>query len=398
MKLTYKHTKLTCYFAYFIGAVVVNFAPLLFVTFQREFGISMVQLSVLIGLNFGVQMTVDLLCAQVVDKIGYRACATSAGLFSAAGFASMAILPFLMDSYAGLCISVILYAIGGGIMEVIISPMIAALPKEGKSESMSFLHSFYCWGQVATVLLTILYFNLFGAQNWRTLCFLWAVGPFLMTIMYIFVPIKSFTNEKHKISISELFKKGIFWVFLVLMLCSGASEIAMAQWASYFAETALGMSKTVGDLFGPCLFAVAMGFSRVFYGKMSDKLNLANYIFVCSALCILSYILAALSPNGALSLVGCILCGVSVGVMWPGVLSLASVRCPYGGTALFAFLAVAGDLGCMLGPNVVAQVAERFTVNGAGLKAGLLACVIFPLVMIMGTLILKKMKDGRVNE
>ena len=245
------------------------------------------------------------------------------------------------------------------------------------------------------VLLTTLYFSIFGTKNWTVICVIWAILPIFTALLYSQVPINSFTNEENKIPIRKLFGMKIFWLFLILMLCSGAAEQGMAQWASLFAESALGVSKTVGDLFGPCMFAITMGISRVVYGKAAAKLNLANYILTCAGLCIASYLLVSLSPNSVLSLIGCALCGFSVGVMWPGVLSLAAGRCPQGGTALFALLALAGDVGCFTGPNTAAAISEKFTIGGSALKAGLLGCVIFPVSMILFTLLLKVMKDNK---
>lgn len=395
MTFTFKHTKFACYCGYIVSAVINNFTPLLFIIFQTDFGITMGQLSFLITLNFGVQMTVDFLGAHFADKIGYKISVVAANIFSAAGLILMGTLPFLMNPFAGLVIAVVTYAVGSGLLEVLVSPIVEALPTDGKAASMSLLHSFYCWGHVAVVLLTTLYFSIFGTKNWTVICVIWAILPIFTALLYSQVPINSFTNEENKIPIRKLFGMKIFWVFLILMLCSGAAEQGMAQWASLFAESALGVSKTVGDLFGPCMFAITMGISRVVYGKAAAKLNFANYILTCAGLCIASYLLVSLSPNSVLSLIGCALCGFSVGVMWPGVLSLAAGRCPQGGTALFALLALAGDVGCFTGPNTAAAISEKFTIGGSALKAGLLGCVIFPVAMILCTLLLKVMKDRK---
>ncbi len=395
MKLTYQHTKLACYASYVSSAVVNNFAALLFIIFRRQFGLTMLELSFLITLNFAVQMLVDFLGARYVDRIGYRVSIVAANLFAAAALAALGIFPKFMPAFSGLSFAVVLYAIGSGLMEVLVSPIVEAIPSNGKAASMSFLHSFYCWGQMLTVLVTTVFFVLFGQENWSVLCVLWAILPTFTALFFTRVPINSFTNEATKIPMRKLFGMKIFWVFLILMLCSGASELAMAQWASLFAETALGVSKTVGDLFGPCLFAVTMGVSRILYGVIAEKVRLTKYIMLSAVLCVLSYILAAVCKNSALSLLGCALCGFSVGVMWPGVLSLAAARCPEGGTAIFALLAMAGDIGCFAGPGLAAQVAERCVLFGSPLKAGLLACIVFPGVMVLGVNLLKIMKDGK---
>ncbi len=398
MKLSYKHTKLACYLGYMVGATINNLTPLLFIIFQNEFGIKMWQLSLLITLNFGTQMVVDFLGAHYADKLGYRTIAVMANGFCILGFFLLGTLPYIINPFFGLIIAVMTLAISSGLLEVIVSPIIAAIPTDGSSGSMSLLHSFYCWGQVLVVLLTTLFFEIFGRSYWFIACFIWTIVPIISGLLFLKVPISSFTDEENKVPMFSLFKMKIFWVFLVLMLCSGASELAMAQWASLFAETALKVPKAVGDLLGPCCFAILMGISRVFYAKYSEKLNISNYIITCSALCVLSYMLVSLSQNSYLSLFGCALCGFSVGVMWPGVLSVASSKCPEGGTALFALLAFSGDVGCFSGPNFAAAVAERVSIFGSPLKAGLLLCAVFPLILILFTLILKRMKDGKVNE
>lgn len=398
MTFTYKHTKFACYCGYIVSAVINNLASLLFIIFQTDFGITMAQLSFLITMNFGVQMVVDFFGAHFADKIGYKTSVVAANIFVAVGLILMGTLPFLVNPFVGLIASVSTYAVGSGLLEVLVSPIVEALPTDGKAASMSFLHSFYCWGQVAVVLLTTVYFSIFGIKSWRFLCMLWAVLPIFTALLYSKVPINSFTDEEKKIPMRKLFGIKIFWLFLILMLCSGASELAMSQWASLFAESALGVSKSVGDLFGPCMFAIAMGISRVLYGKVASKVNLADYIIICAVICVVSYLLVSLSPNSVLSFLGCTLCGFSVGVMWPGVLSLAAGRCPQGGTALFALLALAGDIGCFTGPNTAAAISEKFVIGGSALKAGLLGCVIFPVIMIVCTLILKVVKDGKKTE
>lgn len=395
MAFTYKHTRLACYCGYSVSAVINNFMPLLFVIFQQDFGITMGQLSFLITLNFGVQAVIDFLGAHLADKIGYKTTAVTANLVSAAGLIAVGVLPKLFSPYISLIISVITYATGSGLLEVIVSPIIEALPSETKSASMSLLHSFYCWGQVVTVLLTTAFFALFGTESWGIACIIWSVFPLFTALFFSVVPVLTFSGNEEKVPAMKLFSVKIFWIFLILMTCSGATELAMAQWASLFAETALGVSKTVGDIFGPCMFAVCMGIARVVYAVFAPKIKLANYIIFCSGLGVLSYLLVSLSPNSILALSGCALCGFSVGVMWPGTLSLAAEKCSYGGTALFALLALAGDIGCVSGPNTVTLFAEKFSLFGSPLKAGLLACVIFPGIMIICTLILKSTKDKR---
>lgn len=387
MKLTYNHTVYACYLGYITQAIINNFAPLLFLTFQDSFGIPLEKITLLITLNFVTQLFVDFASAKFVDKIGYRTCIIIAHVCCALGLIGMAVLPHLIDPYVGLVISVIVYAIGGGIIEVLISPIVEACPSDNKAGAMSLLHSFYCWGSVAVVLLSTLFLGVFGKQSWQILAIIWASVPIFNAVLFGLVPINSLADETEPMSIRELFGMKIFWIFAVLMLCAGASELAMTQWASAFTESALGVSKAVGDLAGPCFFAVLMGTCRVLYAKFSHKLDLQKALTLSCCLCVFAYLITVFSPWPILSLIGCGICGFSVGILWPGVFSLAAEKCPKGATTLFAFLALSGDLGCSSGPTLVGFVAGAFSDD---LKAGLLSAVIFPIMMIIFAKLLKR--------
>lgn len=390
IKNNYNHTVFACYFGYVVQAIVNNFAPLLFLTFRNEFGIPLEKITSLITINFLFQLVVDVIAAKVVDKIGYRKCIVAAQLFSALGIAGMGFLPQLFsDPYYGLLISILLYALGGGLIEVLVSPIVEACPIKNKKAAMSLLHSFYCWGHLFVVLLSTLFFTLFGIENWRILALMWAVIPFLNTFYFAVVPIAPLTAEGEQVPLKKLFSSKVFWLFILVMVCAGASEQGMSQWASVFAEAGLKVSKTVGDLAGPSLFAVTMGISRVVYSKISEKVNLTKYMTACSVLCIISYAIASFSGNAAFSLVGCAMCGFAVGVMWPGAFSLASETFPKGGTAMFAFLALAGDFGCSFGPSVVG-VATDFLDDD--IKRGVFAAVVFPVLMIVSVLSMSALK------
>ncbi len=394
MRLSYRNTIRCSYIGYITQAIVNIFAPLLYVTFNQEFEISISQITFITTLNFMVQLLIDLLSARFVDKIGYRKCIVSAHIFSAAGLVGMAVLPnVLPNSYAGLLVSVMLYAVGGGLIEVLVSPIVEACPTDSdkKSSEMSLLHSFYCWGSVAVIVITTGFFALFGRENWRIMSCLWAMVPAANAIMFSKVPIARLTEENEGMKIRELGKMKTFWIFAVLMFCAGAGELALTQWASAFAETSLNIPKTIGDLAGPCMFSVLMGLARVFYAKFSQRINLISFIIGSSVLCVVSYLIVVLSPNPILSLVGCGLCGLSVGILWPGSFSIASSECPRGGTAMFALLALAGDLGCTSGPTIVGFVADA---SGGGLRAGLASAIIFPVVLIIAASLFKKMKTA----
>ena len=377
---------------YITQAIVNNFAPLLFVTFQKSFDISLEKIGYLVTVNFCIQLFVDFIAAKFVDKIGYRISIVAAHLFAGTGLILMGVLPFAFaDPYMGLICAIVFYSIGGGLIEVLISPIVEACPTDKKSAAMSLLHSFYCWGHVAVILLTTLFFVTAGIDNWRILSALWAVIPLANAVYFCFVPINTLVDCEKSAPIKELFKSKLFWILILLMICSGASEQGMSQWSSAFAETGLKVSKTLGDLLGPCMFAVMMGVSRVFYAAFSGRLKLMKFISVSCVFCVTGYLVSALSPVPALALVGCGICGLSVGILWPGVFSLAAERAPTGGTAMFAFLALAGDLGCSSGPTLVGIVSSAFNDN---LRAGFLAAIAFPVALIIGIMMLKRSKSS----
>lgn len=379
------------YLGYITQAIVNNFAPLLFVTFQNTFEISLEKIGYLVTVNFCLQLLVDFVAAKFVDKIGYRVCIVAAHIFSGVGLILMGILPFLFsDPYWGLIVSIMCYAVGGGLIEVLISPIVEACPTDEKSAAMSLLHSFYCWGHVAVILLTTLFFVTAGIENWRMLACLWAIIPLANAVYFCFVPINTLVSAEESVPMKQLFKSKLFWIFILLMICSGASEQGMSQWSSAFAEMGLNVSKTMGDLLGPCMFAVMMGVSRVFYAAFSAKLNLTKFIAGSCVFCVASYLIASFSPIPVLALVGCGLCGLSVGILWPGVFSLAAEKMPAGGTAMFAFLALAGDLGCSSGPTLVGVVSGAFNDN---LKTGFLAAIVFPVALILGIILLRRTKE-----
>ena len=380
MKLTFRQTKYASYLGYVTQAIVVNLAPLLFVVFQDEYHISIEKIGMLISINFGVQILVDFLAAKYVDRIGYRKSVVAAHIFCTVGLLCMGILPSALPSpYLGLCAAVVINAIGGGLIEVLVSPIVEALPGKEKDSAMSMLHSFYCWGHVGVVILSTVYFNVAGMAQWHYLPMLWAIVPLANAVLFGYVPIQTLVEEGEQTPLASLFRVKIFWILFLMMVCSGASEQAMSQWSSYFAERGLQVSKTLGDLLGPCSFALFMGICRLLYGVYGSKMNLHKTIAGGSILCIVSYLLVVFAPHPLLGLLGCGMCGFSVGIMWPGVFSLSAKAYPQGGTAMFAILALAGDLGCSAGPGLVGIVS-----NSAGeLKWGLLFAIVFPILLIL---------------
>mgnify|MGYP002601459894 FL=1 len=391
MKDKYQNTMYACFVGYIVQAIVNNFVPLLFLTFESSYGIPLSQITMLITFNFGIQLLVDLLSAKFVDKIGYRVSIVMAHIFAALGLAGLVVLPDLLsNAFAGLLIAVVTYAIGGGLIEVLISPIMESCPSENKEKAMSLLHSFYCWGHVGVVLLSTLFFWFFGIADWKILALLWVIIPVCNGILFCKVPIAPLIEEGETgMSLRELCKNRIFWILMLMMMCAGAGEQAVSQWASTFAEQGLGVSKTIGDLAGPMSFAILMGSARAFYGKFGDRIDLDKFMQASSLLCIVSYLCISLSPSPLFSLIGCSLCGLSVGIMWPGTFSKASAALRNGGTAMFALLALAGDVGCSGGPTLVGFVTGLASDD---LKKGILAGIIFPILLIVGIVSLKKAK------
>ena len=391
MKNGYNKTIISCFVGYIVQAIINNFIPLLFLTFQDSYGISLGKITLLVTFNFGAQLLVDILAISFVDKIGYRASMIIAHVFAAAGLVSLTVLPELFaDPFVGLLLSVMIYAVGGGLLEVLVSPVVEACPTDNKEKAMSLLHSFYCWGHVGVVLLSTLFFQLCGIGNWKILAILWAIVPLLNAVAFTKVPMAQLLEEGDTgLSMKELASMKMFWVLMLMMLCAGASEQAVSQWASALAEKGFGISKTLGDLIGPMAFAILMGSSRAYYGKFGDKINLEKFMIGSSILCIISYLMISLIPIPALGFLGCALCGLSVGIMWPGTFSVASASMPRGGTAMFALLALAGDIGCSSGPTFVGFISGAL---GDNLKLGVLAAIIFPTLLILGVQNIKKLR------
>ncbi len=391
MKNQYQKTIYACFAAYIVQAVVNNFVPLLFLTFQDSYGIPLSQITMLVTLNFGLQLLVDLASVSFVDRIGYRASMVLAHALAAFGLILLAILPELLPSpFVGILLSVCVYAVGGGLLEVLVSPVVEACPSDHKEQTMSLLHSFYCWGHVGVVLVSTVFFALFGVGHWRVLALAWALIPLGNLFAFLRVPIAPLMKDGEKgLALGELARNKMFWVFLLMMLCAGASEQGVSQWASTFAEKGLGVSKTVGDLAGPMAFAVLMGTSRAVYGKYGEKLDLDRFMAGSALLCAAAYLCVALVPSPVVGLVGCAVCGLSVGIMWPGTFSKAAAGLPRGGTALFALMALAGDMGCSGGPTLVGMVSSAL---GDDLKKGVLAGIVFPVLLLAGLALSRKGK------
>lgn len=382
MKPNYQKTIYACFVGYVVQAVVNNFVPLLFLTFQSSYGIPRSQITLLVTFNFGIQLLIDLLSAWFVDKIGYRVSIVLAHVFTALGLIALAVLPEVLENhFAGLLIAVFIYAVGGGLIEVLISPIMESCPSDNKEAAMSLLHSFYCWGHVFVVLTSTAFFHFVGIEHWRILAVLWAVIPIANGIVFLRTPMASLIAEGETgLTIPQLARNKVFWILMVMMLCAGASEQAVSQWASTFAEQGLGVSKTIGDLAGPMSFAILMGTSRALYGKRGDTIDLDRFMKGSCILCACAYLCIVFVPNAIVGLLGCAVTGFSVGILWPGTFSKASAAIRNGGTAMFALLALAGDLGCSGGPTLAGLVSSAF---GDDLHIGILAAIIFPLGLLV---------------
>ncbi len=383
-----------CYLGYVVQGIINNINPLLFVTYQKRLNVSIEAISVLIILNFGLQMAVDIVGAKYIDKIGHRLCMVMAHVFTVLGLAGISILPVVLPSpFVGLCIATVLNGIGGGLLEVLVSPIVEAVPGEEKEKAMSLLHSFYCWGCVAFISVSTLLLRVLGTDNWYFLPLIWMILPLINIVVFAKVPILRLVEEGHQISIRKLFGLRAFPLLIVLMLCAGASEMGMSQWSSYFAEMGLRVDKTMGDLLGPCFFCILMGIVRTYFGRSEGKLNLYRFIKVSCFLCIASYLIAVFAPHPVLGLMGCGLCGLSIAIFWPGTFSIASKTCKAGGTAMFALLALAGDVGCAAGPQLVSLVSKLLP--GYGLKAGLLCAIVFPMTLLIALVCLEKINKKK---
>lgn len=394
MNKNYKKTLTACYLGFITQAIAANFAPLLFLKFHNDYNIPLGKIALISTVFFLTQLIIDVLCSYFADRIGYRRCVIASELCSALGLIGLAFLPELLpDPLAGIIISVIIYAVGSGLIEVLCSPIVEACPFDHKEAVMSLLHSFYCWGSVGVILLSTVFFAIFGIGSWKWLACIWALIPLYNIYNFATCPIEPLAEDGESMKVSRLLRVPVFWIAIILMICAGASELSMSQWASAYAESALGLSKAIGDLAGPCMFAVTMGISRVIFGKYGDRLDLMKFMIGSGCLCLLCYVSASLSDNAVLGLIGCIMCGFSVGIMWPGTISICSGRLPAGGTAMFALLAMAGDLGGAFGPGLVGAITQTSDNN---LKRGMLIGCLFPLILIVCLLLMKNMRK-RIN-
>lgn len=396
---SYGLTKVACYIGYVVQAVVNNLLSLLFVIFNAQpYNISLEKLGSIIFINFAAQLFIDYISVFFTSRFGYKKCVVFAQATSVVGFVLLGFLPRVIEPYFGILFSILFLAVGSGLIEVLISPIIEALPSDNKASNMSFLHSFYCWGQVLTVIGTTALVFALGNDKWFYIPFVWSIIPFINTLLFTRCDILELENNSAHSSALSLLKNKSVYKYMVFMFCAGASEITMVQWSSFFVEKGFGTEKWLGDLIGPCLFAVLMGIGRIGYGILGKKVSLERLLCYFSALCFVCYLVVALSNNGIICALGCAVCGLSVSVMWPGVISLSAEKFHSSGTAIFSLMAMLGDIGCAVGPWILGLIAEyafdynlgrhlisALNINStqSNMQLGFLICSIFPLIMFL---------------
>lgn len=399
MQRTFKSTKIACYIGYFVQAIINNLSPILFIIYSEEFGISLSAIGALILINFFSQAIMDVVSVKIVDRIGYKKIILTSHACAAIGLFLLGVLPLLFpeNAFPFLAIATTISALGSGMIEVTISPIVDSIPSDRKEAEMSLLHSFYCWGQMAVVAFSTIFIRVFGNRFWFLLPMLWALVPLFNFINFMTVPFMPTLKEEEKTPIKELLSSAAFRIAMVLMLCGGASELAMSQWSSYFAEAGLGVSKVMGDLLGPCMFAILMGCGRLFFGIYGHKIDLKKTMLCLGILCTVCYGITGLSKNPMLALLGCALAGLATSLFWPGTFSIVSGLYPKGGASMFGLLAIMGDLGCSTGPflvSLISSAAQHQNVmlsDGSALKFGFTVAMLFPATVAVSLLLLMKL-------
>ena len=387
---------LACEFGITTQSAVNNLAPILFVIFKDNFGISYTMIASLMLFNFLVQIATDFTAIKILGILDYRKSGILAQACAALGLIMLGVLPNIIPIYPALFTSTLFMAFGGGLLEVMVSPIVDSLEKGQSSAKMNMLHSFFCWGQVAVVLTATAAIKLFGSNIWYIIPISWAIVPIISIFMFSVVPIPEIARAERRSGEKLPVKSKAFLFMCFLMVASGASEITMAEWASVFAQKGLGIDKFTGDILGPCLFAVLMGSGRLLFGVFGSRVRLKSALTYYSILCTICYIVAATAKNPYIALFFCALTGFSVSIMWPGVYSYSSSVIKQGKTAMFGILALCGDVGCSLGSWLTGSMSDfsltfpkvlEFAVRCGisyeqmGLKIGIGCAAVFPLLM-----------------
>ena len=388
MTQNYKITKYTCYLFYVLQGTLLNLTPLLFVPLMEQYGLSYMKLGALASVNFATQLIVDIVLSKLTDKHRYR---ISLRLSASAAFIGYMIFAWapgrLGDPYTWLLIGTVVYSIGAGLMEITISPLIHALPDKAKGKSMAILHSFYAWGVVLTVIVSTSVLAIIGRDKWNFIVTGWLIVPVIGFILSCIMPVpkpESGENERTAGSFRILIKPA-FILFLAMIFFGSCAEAVMTQWSSAFLERAVGLDKLIGDIAGMSMFALMLGLCRMASAALDKKISLSTYMMLGTIGAVICYIIVSVSNVAAVSLIFCALTGFMVGMLWPGTLVLAADAFPKAGAWLFAYLAVAGDLGGVFGPWITGAIADR-----SGLNAGLGAAAIFPVIGLICMIIYKR--------
>ena len=393
-KVSYKSTVIACYTGYFSQAIVVNLVPIIFIPLRERFGFSYSQLGLLILINFVTQILIDISLSKAADKYGLRIFAVVSHFLCVAGFLLFAFTPYFFagQEFLGYMVSSVVFSAGGGLLEILLNPIIDAIPAKQKDRAMILLHSFYAWGQAAVVIITTLL--LFFGVNLTVIILLWAAIPFVNGFIFSKVPIAEKENKENIIKIRQLIKNPIFIIAFIAILFGSASEATMAQWASSFMQKGLGLPKITGDILGICGFAVMLGTGRALYGFYAKKVRLNKILIYSSFAAVICYFVVAVSPFDFLSIAACAVSGLCVSLMWPGTLVIASERLPLAGASMFALLSAGGDIGAAAAPfatgNTIDFFISRLGNEQSGLRLGILLSGLFPLAALIFFAKLKK--------
>ena len=391
---SYKSTIAACYIGSFVQAIIVNTTPILFIPLREQFGLTFQQMGLLVLINFISQVGCDILFSNAIDKYGFRRFVVAAHGLAVVGLVLFAASPLLFDRpFAGFVTATIIFSGSGGLLELLLSPIVNAIPTDEKAGAMSVLHSFYSWGQAAVILLTTVLLFVFGRAWWQWIILIWTLVPLFNFFFLMRVPFAPNVPEEQRQGMDKILLKPFFIAALATILCGAAAELCISQWASAYLEEAMRLPKVVGDVGGVCLFAVMMGVGRLFYGMYGKKINVSLMMLIGTVGAAACYITVALSGTAVLSLLACGLCGLCVSLLWPGTLVVASEHYPLAGAWMFAILA-AGDIGASAGPwlmGVVAEQAHRLpflsglltqgmSPDQLGLRAAMLVSALFPII------------------
>lgn len=356
---SYQLTTISCFVGIFCQAVSSNITAILFIPLMTLYGLSYVHLGLLVGINFTTQVLVDIIASRLVDRYGFRVFVLPSDILAVIGLVLFGLTPVLFDNIlTGLVFSTIIFSASCGLQEVMLSPIVNAIPHNDKGPAMALMHSFYAWGQVATIIITTLFLFFFGIENWQVIVFLWALVPLVNFFMFLAAPFPGVIHENQRMTMRDLILKPFYLVALLAIMGGAATELVMNQWSSTFSEKVLELPKVTGDILGMCGFAVFLGLGRVLYGRYGSKINMNNVLVGSAAAAVVCYIAVAISPLPAISLAACAVCGLAASLLWPGTLVITAEKYPLAGAWIFAILAAAGDIGAASGPFAAGVITD----------------------------------------